>query len=107
FTADNTGNNDTTCDVVSRIIRRRNLDDDWDALQSQFPCLSHVINLAICDFMAYITKIAVIETKQAIWDYDPSIADNRIFGRDLDVIAVIRTLAVKVSCPPRSSTIAR
>ncbi|KAI0061782.1 hypothetical protein BV25DRAFT_1804928 [Artomyces pyxidatus] len=66
-------------------------------------CLSHVTNLAICDFMAYITKIAVIENKQAVWDYDPSTPDNRIFGRDLDVIAVIRTLAVKVRALPQAS----
>ncbi|KAI0054956.1 hypothetical protein BV25DRAFT_1777385, partial [Artomyces pyxidatus] len=71
FTADNTGNNDTTCDVVARILLRRRL-EDWDADKSRIPCLSHVINLGICDFMAYITKIAVIENKQAIWDYDPS-----------------------------------
>jgi hypothetical protein len=59
-------------------------------------CLSHVNNLGICDFMSFITKTAVIETKQAIWDYDPEDPSNRILGRDLDAVAIVRTLAVKV-----------
>jgi hypothetical protein len=59
-------------------------------------CLGHVNNLGIFDFMSFITKTAIIETKQAIWDYDPDDPNNRILGGDLDVIAIIRTLAVKV-----------
>ena len=47
--------------------------------------------------MAHITKIAVIETTNAIWEYDPSHPDNRVFGGGLDVIATIRTLAIKVT----------
>jgi hypothetical protein len=60
-------------------------------------CLAHVISLATEDFMAAITKIAVIESKQSIWDYDPQLEENHI-GHGLDVIAMIRTLAIKVSC---------
>jgi hypothetical protein len=46
--------------------------------------------------MSHITKLAVIETTNAIWDYDPSDASNRVLGGGLDVIASIRTLSIKV-----------
>jgi hypothetical protein len=46
--------------------------------------------------MGHITKIAAVETTSAIWEYDPDLLDNRILGGSLDVIAAIRTLAVKV-----------
>lgn len=46
--------------------------------------------------MAMITKIATVETTAAIWEYDPTLPDNRILGRSLDVIAAVRTLAIKV-----------
>ena len=46
--------------------------------------------------MARITKIAVVETTTAIWEYDPSLPDNRLLNGSLDVIAAIRTLAIKV-----------
>lgn len=60
-------------------------------------CLSHVVNLADVDVMDHITKIAAVQTTNAIWEYDPSLAGNRVLGGSLDVIAAIRTLAVKVS----------
>lgn len=47
--------------------------------------------------MERITKIAVVENATTIWEYDPSREDNRILGSSLDVIAAIRTLAIKVS----------
>jgi hypothetical protein len=46
--------------------------------------------------MGHITKIAVIKNTNVIWEYDLSLPDNHILGGSLDVIAVIRTLAVKV-----------
>ena len=46
--------------------------------------------------MQNITKIAAIENATAIWEYDPSQADNRVLGGSLDVIAAIRMLAIKV-----------
>ena len=46
--------------------------------------------------MSHITKIAVVETTNAIWEYDPTDVDNRVLNGRLDVIAVIRTLAIKV-----------
>ena len=64
-------------------------------------CLEHVINLANVAVMGHITKIAVIENTNAIWEYDPELPNNRILGGSLDVVAAIRTLAIKV----RTSTI--
>ncbi|KAF5383745.1 hypothetical protein D9615_003755 [Tricholomella constricta] len=46
--------------------------------------------------MSHITKLAVIETTNTIWDYDPSEPDNRVLGDGLDVIATIWTLAIKI-----------
>jgi hypothetical protein len=46
--------------------------------------------------MGHITKIAAVETSTAIWEFDPSLADNRVLGGSLDVIAAIRTLTIKV-----------
>jgi hypothetical protein len=59
--------------------------------------LAHVINLANVDVMSHITKIAAVENATAIWEYDPTRNDNRVLGGSLDVIAAIRTLAIKVS----------
>jgi hypothetical protein len=46
--------------------------------------------------MNRITKIAAVENATAIWEYDPTLDDNRVLGGSLDVIAAIRTLAIKV-----------
>ena len=46
--------------------------------------------------MKHIMKIAVVKNATAIWEYDPSRDDNRVLGGSLDVIAAIRTLAIKV-----------
>jgi hypothetical protein len=49
--------------------------------------------------MSHITKLAAIETTSAIWEFDPSEPGNRVLGGGVDVIATIRTLAIKVrSC---------
>lgn len=61
-------------------------------------CLSHVVNLANVAVMACVTKIAAVENATAIWEYDPNLPDNRVLGGSLDVIAAIRTIAIKVSC---------
>jgi len=62
-----------------------------------FSCLGHVVNLGNVDVMKQIMKIAVVENATAIWEYDPSKEDNRVLGGSLDVIAAIRTLAIKVN----------
>jgi hypothetical protein len=46
--------------------------------------------------MSHITKIAAVENATAIWEYDPSLPGNRVLGGSLDVIASIRTIAIKV-----------
>ena len=48
--------------------------------------------------MSEIMQVAVAENKQAIWDYDPSDPQSLING-GVDIIAVIRTLIVKVCGP--------
>ena len=59
-------------------------------------CLEHVVNLAKVAVMGHITKIAAIENATAIWEYDPECPDNRLLGGSLDLIASVRTLAIKV-----------
>ena len=46
--------------------------------------------------MGRITKIAAVKNANAIWEYNPSLPNNCILGGSLDVIAAIRTIAVKV-----------
>jgi hypothetical protein len=59
--------------------------------------LGHVVNLGNIAVMTRITKTAAVENATSIWEYDPSRNDNRVLGGSLDVIAAIRTLAIKVS----------
>ena len=61
-----------------------------------FRCLAHVVNLATVDVMSHITKLAAVETTSAIWEYDPDLPHNHVLGGSLDVIAAIRTLAIKI-----------
>ncbi|KIK78167.1 hypothetical protein PAXRUDRAFT_17030 [Paxillus rubicundulus Ve08.2h10] len=48
--------------------------------------------------MSDITKITNIETATAIWEFNPSLPDNRILGDSLDVVAAVHTLAIKIQC---------
>lgn len=68
----------------------------FSAEQNRLPCLAHVVNLAITDLMGVITRIAHVETTTAIWEFDPMLSQNRVLGDSLDVVAVIRTLAIKI-----------
>ena len=47
--------------------------------------------------MSHITKIAAIKNVTAIWEYDPTQANNHVLGGSLNVIATIHTLAIKVT----------
>ena len=58
--------------------------------------MAHIINLGNVNVMAEITKFAAIKNATAIWEYDPTQADNHVLGGSLDVIAAIHTLAIKV-----------
>jgi hypothetical protein len=57
---------------------------------------SMIRNHILTILSALITKIAAVENTTAIWEYDPTRPDNRVLGGSLDVIAAIRTLAIKV-----------
>jgi len=48
--------------------------------------------------MGHITKIAVVETTMAIWEYDLDLPDNHMLGGSLNVIAAVRTITIKVLC---------
>jgi len=50
--------------------------------------------------MDRITKIAAVETTTAIWEYDLSLPNNRVLNGSLDVVAAVRTLAIKVRSQP-------
>ena len=114
---DNTSNNNTACKAIEDVHVRRGL--EWNRHEQQLPddfyyfyyycwliyiihcsCLAHVINLGNVDIMGHITKIAAVENATAIWEYDPSLPGNRVLGGSLDVIAAIRTLAIKVIAFP-------
>ncbi|KAF8644110.1 hypothetical protein AX14_009495 [Amanita brunnescens Koide BX004] len=81
--------------MIAKVHKRQKL-EAWNHKRQQYMCLMHVINLAMIDFMSHITKIAVIATKTAIWEYDPATPANCISNGGLDVIATIRTLAIKI-----------
>ncbi|KAG6905515.1 hypothetical protein DXG01_002278 [Tephrocybe rancida] len=59
-------------------------------------CLGHVVNLGSTDVMSHITNIGNVETTTAIWEFDPSLPNNRVLGGSLDVISTIRTLTIKI-----------
>ena len=46
--------------------------------------------------MSVITKLAHIETTTVIWEFDPTLSQNRVLGNTVDVVAVIWTLAIKI-----------
>jgi len=50
--------------------------------------------------MDHITKIAAVEMTTAIWEYDPSLPNNCVLNGLLDVVAAVRTLAIKVPGQP-------
>ncbi|KAF8680603.1 hypothetical protein AX14_004549 [Amanita brunnescens Koide BX004] len=93
-TVDNTANNLTMCEKVSDIHQKHGI--LWNDKKNQLPCLEHVINLATVAVMDSITKVAAIESVQAIWEFDPTLDGNRVLGGSLDVIAAIRTIAIKI-----------
>ena len=61
-----------------------------------YSCLGHVINLGNVAFVGTITKIAAVENMSAIWEFDLNLSDSRVLNGDIDVIAAVQTLAIKV-----------
>nr|VWO96606.1 C2H2-type domain-containing protein [Ganoderma boninense] len=100
ITADNASNNGTTAREVAEVLEARGI-DDWDAVNKQLGCIGHVVQLAIEDFMTAVTQVGLVESKQAMWDYDPKAPENRVLAGGLDVIAAIRTLAIKIQASPQ------
>jgi hypothetical protein len=49
--------------------------------------------------MSKITKISVTDSAVAIWDYDPTLFENRI-GAGYDYVNIVRTLIVKIRASP-------
>ena len=94
-TTDNTSNNDTACSAIQNILFRKHI-YSFDSDAQRLPCLAHVVNLAITNFMSAITNIASVETTSAIWEFDPSVSMNHIPGDSLDVVSAVQMLAIKI-----------
>ena len=54
--------------------------------------------------MSVITRTAAIETTTVIWEYDPTLPNNCVLGDSLDVVAAIRTLAIKIQASDQRIT---
>ncbi|OJT06528.1 Zinc finger BED domain-containing protein RICESLEEPER 2 [Trametes pubescens] len=100
ITADNASNNGTATAEVERVLTKRGV-LDWDAGKNRLSCIAHVVQLGIEDFMTQVTQVALVQSKQAMWDFDPTLATNRLAAGGLDVIAMIRTLAIKIQASPQ------
>ena len=94
-TADNTSNNDSACGYIESILHRRNI-YTFCTERNHLPCLAHVVNLGLTDFMSIITRLATIETTMAIWEYDPTLPQNRLLEGSIDVVATLRMLVIKI-----------
>jgi hypothetical protein len=46
--------------------------------------------------MDHVTKRAIAESSSAIWEYDPSLEENKVSGGRPDALSVLRTINVKV-----------
>ena len=94
-TLDNISNNQTLCQEVESQHVLRVL-PEWDAEQNQIPCLEHAVQLSVASVMDHVTKRAIAESSTAIWEYDPSLEENKVAGGKLDVLSVLRTINIKV-----------
>ena len=47
-------------------------------------------------FVSTIMKIAAVENMNVIWEFDLNLPDSRVLNGDIDMIAAMQTLAVKV-----------
>ncbi|EJF59694.1 hypothetical protein DICSQDRAFT_19207, partial [Dichomitus squalens LYAD-421 SS1] len=72
MTNDNASNNYTSAKAVAKRLKKRNIGADWHALKRNLGCYGHIVQLDVEDFMGAITQKAVVETKRAIWEYDPT-----------------------------------
>jgi hypothetical protein len=72
---------------------------DWNAEENQIPCLEHAVQLSVVSVMDHVTKRAIAESSMAIWEYDPSLDENKVAGGRPDALSVLRTVNVKVCAP--------
>jgi hypothetical protein len=93
--ANNTSNNNTVCDHIKTMLHQRNI-YSFCTEHHRLPCLAHVVNLGLMAFMSIVTWLSTIETTMAIWDYDPTLPQNRILEGSIDVVATLRTLIIKI-----------
>lgn len=82
------------CDKIEDLLHKNKV-YTFNPVQHRLPCLGHVLNLAVTAVMSAVTNISAVETATTIWEFDPSLSDNRL-GGTLDVVAAVRTLAIKV-----------
>jgi hypothetical protein len=94
-TLDNASNNQSLCQEIETQHIRRAL-PDWDAEANQIPCLEHAVQLSVVSVMDHVTKRAIAESSTAIWEYDPSLEENKVAGGRPDALSVLRTIVVKV-----------
>ena len=90
--ANNTSNNDTTCNYIKQALISQKI----NANQHCLPCLTHIVNLAITEFMNVVMKITHVETTVAIWEFNPTLTQNQVLGSALDIVAVVQVLAIKI-----------
>ncbi|KAG9310553.1 hypothetical protein JVU11DRAFT_9102 [Chiua virens] len=96
LTADNATSNDKAADLTECLLHRRNI-YSFSSDSPCLPCLTHIINLTITSVLAAITKISNVNTVTTIWEFDPTLPENRMDDL-LDVVTAIHTLAVKIQC---------
>jgi hypothetical protein len=95
ITLDNASNNQTLCQEVELQHIRRAL-PEWDAEEHQIPCLEHAVQLSVVSVMDHVTKRSIAESSSTIWEYDPSLDENKVAGGRPDALSVLRTINVKV-----------
>jgi hypothetical protein len=94
-TANNTSNNDTTCNKIEYVLHCHHI-YSFSSDQHRLPCLAHVLNLAIVAIMSVISHITAVETTTAIWEFNPLLSNNQVLRGSLDVVAAVCTIAIKV-----------
>ncbi|KAI0743013.1 hypothetical protein C8Q80DRAFT_1064268, partial [Daedaleopsis nitida] len=72
ITNDSALNNGTAAEQFEYRLERRGIRGDWKASERRLSCFGHIIQLAIEDFMSEVTQTGLVESKQAIWEFNPS-----------------------------------
>ncbi|RPD57653.1 hypothetical protein L226DRAFT_436123, partial [Lentinus tigrinus ALCF2SS1-7] len=70
-TNDNASTNPAAAKEAAARLQRRGVLGDWSVDERDLGCFGHIVQLGIEDFMGHITHKAAVESKDAIWNYDP------------------------------------